>query len=398
MSAAHSSTKSRSRHRRGEPRPDRGPHAHDDGRPRRGRGHPNVGGSAPRRDPLVDSAHSLDRPPLPNGRHPDLAPVGAPISQDRVVHTLYGPPVSGAGPRRDRLSRNPPQRAGLLCVEEKTQARPSTRCNPAGPCGPAPRSHAHQQHGTTSRFCALNVQSGEIGDTFYRHHRTVGPGAGSVGTRGCERPWAKRAWWQLCTTCWSWRGSRSCHRRSSAQGGRSPRKPQDQRHAAVVKRNLRRFAVPPGKRALGPRSVTMRPDEARLRARRAEQTTLTWQAHCRARSHVEHAQAQQTLRAKSAPRRGTCGGIEGQNGRPEVMVAIGPLPGHARSIAAPKNHTIPRKGTRTHSIGLLRSRLAGVAADRRLRVIFAVAPQAMNHRPSVDYGLVLCGVRGAPAC
>ena len=50
----------------------------------------------------------------------------------------------------------------------------------------------------------------------------------------------------------------------------------------------------PGHRAPGARSVTVRPDEAALQARRAEQLTPARQARYRLRSHVEHVQAQQS--------------------------------------------------------------------------------------------------------
>ena len=52
---------------------------------------------------------------------------------------------------------------------------------------------------------------------------------------------------------------------------------------------LRGQCVPNG----GARSLTIRPDEAAIQARRQIQATAAWEAHYRERSRVEHVQAQQ---------------------------------------------------------------------------------------------------------
>lgn len=66
----------------------------------------------------------------------------------------------------------PPERAGVLCVDEKSQiqAKPIL---PMGPGLPESRSRDYRRHGTTSLFAALNVATGEVIGHCYRRHRSV---------------------------------------------------------------------------------------------------------------------------------------------------------------------------------------------------------------------------------
>ena len=67
----------------------------------------------------------------------------------------------------------PPERALVLCVDEKSQIQALDRTQPLLPMRPGQaerRSHDYVRHGTTSLFAALNTASGEIiGQCFKRH-------------------------------------------------------------------------------------------------------------------------------------------------------------------------------------------------------------------------------------
>jgi transposase len=67
----------------------------------------------------------------------------------------------------------PPERAMVLCVDEKSQIQALDRTQPLLPMRPGQaerRSHDYKRHGTTSLFAALDVASGSvIGQCFARH-------------------------------------------------------------------------------------------------------------------------------------------------------------------------------------------------------------------------------------
>lgn len=74
------------------------------------------------------------------------------------------------------LYMNPPDRALVLCVDEKSQIQALDRTQPIFPMGPGVpegRTHDYRRHGTTSLFAALDIQSGKvIGKCFQRHRST----------------------------------------------------------------------------------------------------------------------------------------------------------------------------------------------------------------------------------
>ncbi len=71
------------------------------------------------------------------------------------------------------LYLSPPDRAVVLCVDEKTQVQALNRTQPILPLRPGQaerRTHDYERHGTTSLFAALDVQSGKvIGKCMPRH-------------------------------------------------------------------------------------------------------------------------------------------------------------------------------------------------------------------------------------
>ena len=72
------------------------------------------------------------------------------------------------------LYLNPPDRAIVLCVEEKSQVQALNRTQPILPLAPgvpARQSHDYQRHGVTSLFAAMDVASGVTISSCYRRHR-----------------------------------------------------------------------------------------------------------------------------------------------------------------------------------------------------------------------------------
>ena len=72
------------------------------------------------------------------------------------------------------LSMSPPDRAIVLCVDEKSQIQALDRSQPMLPMRPgqpARRSHDYKRHGTTSLFAALDVATGAIIGKCYGRHR-----------------------------------------------------------------------------------------------------------------------------------------------------------------------------------------------------------------------------------
>lgn len=72
------------------------------------------------------------------------------------------------------LYLDPPERALVLCVDEKSQIQALNRTQPALPMWPglpARMTHDYTRHGTTSLFAALEVASGKVHGRCYRRHR-----------------------------------------------------------------------------------------------------------------------------------------------------------------------------------------------------------------------------------
>ena len=74
------------------------------------------------------------------------------------------------------LYLNPPQRALVLCVDEKSQIQALDRTAPLLPMRPGQierRTHDYRRHGTTSLFAALDVKTGEVIGACHRRHRST---------------------------------------------------------------------------------------------------------------------------------------------------------------------------------------------------------------------------------
>ena len=73
------------------------------------------------------------------------------------------------------LYMNPPERALVLCVDEKSQIQALDRTAPMLPMGPGQierRTHDYARHGTTSLFAALDTKTGKIIGQNQQRHRS----------------------------------------------------------------------------------------------------------------------------------------------------------------------------------------------------------------------------------
>jgi transposase len=74
------------------------------------------------------------------------------------------------------LYLHPPERAAVLCVDEKSQIQALDRTQPLLPLTPGQaerRTHDYTRHGTTSLFAALDVATGKLLGKCYSRHRSV---------------------------------------------------------------------------------------------------------------------------------------------------------------------------------------------------------------------------------
>lgn len=73
------------------------------------------------------------------------------------------------------LYLDPPERAMVLCVDEKSQIQALDRTQPLLPLRPGQierRTHDYKRHGTTSLFAALDVKTGQVIGSCQRRHRS----------------------------------------------------------------------------------------------------------------------------------------------------------------------------------------------------------------------------------
>jgi transposase len=74
------------------------------------------------------------------------------------------------------LYMQPPTRAVVFCVDEKSQIQALDRSQPVLPMRPGQverRAHDYRRHGTTTLFAALNVKTSELITQFHQRHRST---------------------------------------------------------------------------------------------------------------------------------------------------------------------------------------------------------------------------------
>jgi transposase len=70
---------------------------------------------------------------------------------------------------------DPPVKAMVLCIDEKSQIQALDRTQPILPLAPGiaeRRTHDYQRHGTTTLFAALDIATGEVIGQLHRRHRS----------------------------------------------------------------------------------------------------------------------------------------------------------------------------------------------------------------------------------
>jgi len=73
------------------------------------------------------------------------------------------------------LYLNPPTKAMVLCVDEKSQIQALDRTQPVPPLAPGlpeRRTHDYMGHGTTTLFAALDLATGNVIGELHRRHRS----------------------------------------------------------------------------------------------------------------------------------------------------------------------------------------------------------------------------------
>jgi len=113
----------------------------------------------------------------PPARTPASA-ASAPRSEGTISRGKRLGPPSDKGKVTDvvALYLHPPEKAVVLCVDEKAQIQALDRTQPILPLAPGlaeRRTHDYRRHGITSLFAAFNVATGSvIGETHRRHRST----------------------------------------------------------------------------------------------------------------------------------------------------------------------------------------------------------------------------------
>jgi len=100
------------------------------------------------------------------------------LQPHRVEHFKLSPDPQFIEKVRDivGLYLNPPDKALVLCVDEKSQIQVLDRTQPILPLAPGlpqRQTHDYRRHGTTSLFAALDVASGKVIGETHRRHRSI---------------------------------------------------------------------------------------------------------------------------------------------------------------------------------------------------------------------------------
>lgn len=100
------------------------------------------------------------------------------LQPHRVEHFKLSPDPQFIEKVRDivGLYLHPPDKALVLCVDEKSQIQALDRTQPILPLAPGVpqrQTHDYRRHGTTSLFAALDVASGKVIGETHRRHRSI---------------------------------------------------------------------------------------------------------------------------------------------------------------------------------------------------------------------------------
>ena len=122
----------------------------------------------------------MPRPPSPTNRlmagsGPDRCPATAP-ARSACASTSWHPFFIDKVRDVVGLYLDPPEKALVLCVDEKSQIQALDRSQPVLPMMPGVperRSHDYIRAGTTTLFAALEVATGKVIGSLHRRHRAI---------------------------------------------------------------------------------------------------------------------------------------------------------------------------------------------------------------------------------
>ena len=153
--------------RAGPDRP-RGPAGRDPGR------HPHPATRAPWGHPLVHPAAGRRARRQPQHRGPRLARPRPQAWRTETFKFSTDPQLEAKVRDVVGLYLHPPERAIVVCVDEKSQIQALARTAPnlpLRPGSPERRTHDYVRHGTTTLFAALEVATGRVTDQCFDRHR-----------------------------------------------------------------------------------------------------------------------------------------------------------------------------------------------------------------------------------
>ena len=134
--------------------------------------------SGPRPMPRTGRGHRW--PPTAACRNPRSGGSGRPSGSSRIRSTRSSCPPTRSSSTRSATSSvsylDPPEKALVLCVDEKSQIQALDRSAPVLPMMPGMperRTHDYVRHGITTLFAALDVATGEVIGSIHRRHRAA---------------------------------------------------------------------------------------------------------------------------------------------------------------------------------------------------------------------------------
>ena len=204
----------------------------------------------------------------------DLEGVQPQAASQRDVQVVHRSAVRGQGPRRRRVYLDPPERAVVLCVDEKSQVQALDRSQPVLPMMPGMperRTHDYARHGVTSLFAALDMASGTVISALHRRHRST-------------------EYRKFLITI-----DNKCRRAGRAHHLRQLRHPQNRHHPEMAGR------PPPIPRALHPHRLVLAQHGGTLLRRADHQTPPARGPQKRPGTRSRHPELDQTLERRPRP-------------------------------------------------------------------------------------------------
>jgi hypothetical protein len=136
----------------------------------------DAGGDAEERHPLVDQVDGCSHGYVAIDDLADLAGVRLGTHRSQTFKLSTDPLFIDKVRDVVGLYLDPPEKALVLCVDEKSQIQALDRSQPILPMMPGVperRSHDYVRAGTTTLFAALEVATGKVIGSLHRRHRAA---------------------------------------------------------------------------------------------------------------------------------------------------------------------------------------------------------------------------------